>query len=122
MLILLLGLALSGADLMLGITRIERLADLPSHDGPAPLVSLVIAARNEERNVEVAARSLLTQRYPALEIIAVDDRSTDRTGAILDALAPGDPRLRVVHVRELPPGWSARPPRAVSGCCSPMPM
>jgi glycosyltransferase involved in cell wall biosynthesis len=104
-LLVLLGLVLSGIDLVLGIRRIERLADLPSHEGAAPLVSLVVAARDEERNVESAARSLLAQTYPALEIIAVDDRSTDRTGAILDGLAAGQPRLRVVHVAELPPGW-----------------
>src|SRR6185436_11647222 len=105
MLVLLVGLALTGADLVLGIMRIERLADLPSHEGAAPLVSLVVAARDEERNVESAARSLLAQTYPALEIIAVDDRSTDRTGAILDGLAAVQPRLRVVHVTELPTGW-----------------
>lgn len=105
MLALLVGLVLSGVDLVLGIRRIEQLADLPPHEGPAPLVSLVVAARNEERNVEAAAHSLLAQAYPALEIIAVEDRSTDRTGAILDALAAGEPRLRVQHIRELPPGW-----------------
>jgi len=105
MLALLLGLVLSGIDLVRGISRIERLADLPSLAGPAPLVSMVVPARNEERNVEAAARSLLAQKYPALEIIAVEDRSTDRTGPILDALSSGDARLRVVHITELPPGW-----------------
>ncbi len=105
MLALLLGLVLSGIDLMLGIARIERLARLPSFAGAAPSVSLIVAARNEERNVEAAARTLLAQVYPALEIIAVDDRSDDRTGAILDALAAGESRLQVVHIRELPPGW-----------------
>lgn len=105
MLLLLLALVVSGMDLIIGISRIERLADLASHQGKAPMVSLVVAARNEERNVDAAARSLLAQRYPSLEIIAVDDRSTDRTGAILDGLAAGEPRLRVVHIRELPAGW-----------------
>lgn len=101
----LLGLVLTGIDMVRGIARIVRLADLPGLTGPAPLVSLITAARNEERNVEAAARSLLAQTYPALEIIAVEDRSTDRTGPILDALSAGESRLRVVHVRELPPGW-----------------
>jgi glycosyltransferase involved in cell wall biosynthesis len=105
MLVLLLGLLLSGVDLVLGIRQIERLEDLPSLTGPAPFVSVVVAARNEERNVEAAARSLLAQAYPSLEIIAVDDRSTDRTGAILDARAAEEPRLKVMHVRELPAGW-----------------
>jgi glycosyltransferase involved in cell wall biosynthesis len=105
MLVLLLGLLLSGVDLVLGIRQIERLEDLPSLTGPAPFVSVVVAARNEERNVEAAARSLLAQAYPSLEIIAVDDRSTDRTGAIFDARAAEEPRLKVIHVRELPAGW-----------------
>ena len=105
MLVLLLGLVLAGVDLARGIRLIEQVADLPSHEGPAPLVSLIVAARNEERNVEEAMRSLLSQRYPSLEIIVVEDRSTDRTGAILDGLAAVDSRLVVQHVTELPPGW-----------------
>jgi glycosyltransferase involved in cell wall biosynthesis len=105
MLALLLGLVLAGVDLLVGMSRIERLAELPPLAGPAPRVSMVVAARNEERNVEAAARSLLAQTYPALEILAVDDRSTDRTGAILDTLAAGESRLTVVHVRALPSGW-----------------
>lgn len=70
-----------------------------------PKVSIVAAARNEAAHVEAAARSLLAQDYGDLEIIIVDDRSEDATGAILDRLAEEHPRLQVVHVRELPPGW-----------------
>jgi glycosyltransferase involved in cell wall biosynthesis len=83
------------------------LADLPG-DEPAggwPRLAVVFAARNEAAEVEAATRSLVAQDYPNLEIIAVDDRSTDATGAILDRLTEDDSRLRVVHVRELPPGW-----------------
>lgn len=105
MLLLLLAFVAISLDLLLGMSRLERLAALPGYRGVAPLVSLVVAARNEERNVEAAARSLLAQRYSSLEIIAVEDRSTDRTGAILDALAAVEPRLSVIHLTTLPPGW-----------------
>jgi hypothetical protein len=78
----------------------------PAPEGPGwPALAAVFAARNEAPAVERAVRSLLAQDYPELSVIAVDDRSTDRTGAILDAVARDDPRLRVIHVRELPPGW-----------------
>jgi glycosyltransferase involved in cell wall biosynthesis len=70
-----------------------------------PKVSLVVAARNEQRNVRQAIQSLLSQTYPNLEIIVIDDRSTDSTGRILDELAASDKRLNVVHIKELPPGW-----------------
>lgn len=84
-----------------------RLADCPPGPPPRgwPSVAILFAARNEADGVETAARSMLAQGAPVSEVIAVDDRSTDATGAILDALAPVDPRLRVVHVRELPSGW-----------------
>lgn len=72
---------------------------------PSPRVSVVVAARDEERHIEQAMRSLLALDYPGLELIAVNDRSTDRTGALLDALAASDPRLRVIHVAALPAGW-----------------
>lgn len=70
-----------------------------------PAVSIVVAARDEAAAIEPAMRSLLALDYPALEVIAIDDRSGDATAAILDRLAAQDPRLRVQHVRELPAGW-----------------
>jgi glycosyltransferase involved in cell wall biosynthesis len=86
---------------------IVRLKNLPSDppEGGWPTLAVIFAARNEAAMVEKATRSLLAQDYPGMELIAVDDRSTDGTGEILDALAREDPRLRVVHVHELPPGW-----------------
>lgn len=96
----------SGIDVLIGLALTPRLGDQPPRaDAGAPLVSMVVAARDEARGVERGMTSLLAQRYPALEIVAVDDRSTDRTGDILDRLAAGDGRLSVVHVRELPAGW-----------------
>ncbi|HEY6001300.1 MAG TPA: glycosyltransferase family 2 protein [Anaeromyxobacter sp.] len=68
-------------------------------------VTAVVPCRNEERCVEAAVSSLLAQDLPGVRVIAVDDRSTDATGAILDRLAARDSRLEVIHVSALPPGW-----------------
>ncbi len=71
----------------------------------APLVSILVAGRDEEERAPAALATLLALDYPRYEIIAVNDRSRDRTGEIMDQLAAGDGRLRVLHIAELPPGW-----------------
>ena len=77
--------------------------------GPAvealPLISVLVAAKDEEDNIERCVRGLLAQDYPRFEVIAINDRSSDATGPILDRLATEDTRLKVVHIRTLPPGW-----------------
>ena len=87
--------------------QVTRLLDLPADapEGGWPTLAVLFAARNEAQGVERATRSLLAQDYPNLRVVAVDDRSTDGTGAILDALAAESGALRVEHVRELPAGW-----------------
>jgi chlorobactene glucosyltransferase len=65
--------------------------------------------------VEAGLRSHLSQDYPDFGVIAVDDRSTDATGRILDALAASSPRLRVVHGVEPPPGWLGKPHALAQG-------
>ena len=94
------------AELARGGRSLKHLHQLPPAD-PArmPSVSIVIAARNEARGIEPALRSVLGQQGERIEVVAVDDRSDDSTGAILDRMAADDPRLRVVHVTELPAGW-----------------
>lgn len=79
-----------------GAPRVEEPPALDSY----PLVSLVVPCHDEGPNVRETVRSLLEQRYPQIEVVALDDGSTDDTGAILDALAATDPRLRVVHLAE----------------------
>jgi cellulose synthase/poly-beta-1,6-N-acetylglucosamine synthase-like glycosyltransferase len=89
-----------------GSRIVARLAELPVPERVDwPSVSLVAPARNEERNIEAAVRSLMQIDYPTLEITLVNDRSTDRTGEILDRLAAEFPHLRVVHLTDLPDGW-----------------
>lgn len=89
-----------------GNRRVRWLATLAA-PAPAgwPRVSVVIAARNEVLTLEPAVGSILALDYPDLEVIAVDDRSDDGTGPLLDRLAAAHPHLRAVHVRELPAGW-----------------
>lgn len=88
-----------------GFRQVKCLEDLPALAGDSPRVSLIVAARDEAKHIEQAMQSLLAMSYPNLEVIAVNDRSTDGTGDILDALAHQDERLDVVHVHELPGGW-----------------
>jgi glycosyltransferase involved in cell wall biosynthesis len=93
-------------ELLRRVPRLARLRDVPLlADGDLPPASIVFAARNEARGIEAGLRSLLRQDHPGLEIIAVDDRSDDGTGEILDRVARGEPRLTVLHLTELPPGW-----------------
>lgn len=83
------------------VNMTERLPDPPQW----PLVSMIIPARDEGAKIEAALRSVLAIDYPNLELIAINDRSRDETGRIMDRLAAEDPRLRVTHVMELPKGW-----------------
>ena len=75
----------------------------PPHD--LPLVSLVIPARNEARNIAPCVESALASTYPRLEVIVVDDHSTDDTARIVRAIAQRDRRARVVTPAQLPDGW-----------------
>ena len=91
-------------DFAVGHRRLRFLKDVtPARIGP-PL-SIVVAARNEARGIEAAVSSLLRLDYPALEIVVVNDRSTDETGAILRRLGKTFPRLTIVDISELPDGW-----------------
>jgi glycosyltransferase involved in cell wall biosynthesis len=99
-----LGLTAAFIDFAIGYRQLRSLSGV-TPAGAGPPLSIIAAARNEARGIEAAVTSLLRLDYPALEIIIVDDRSTDDTGAILERLAHHDSRLKVRHVSELPGGW-----------------
>jgi len=75
---------------------------------PAPLISVLIPARNESVNIRRTLDALLLQNYPAFEVVVADDRSDDDTPRILREFAAKDRRLRLVEIRELPEGWTGK--------------
>lgn len=75
-------------------------------EGDAPLVSLLVPARNEEGTIGECLRSLLAQDYPNLEIVVLDDGSTDATTAIVQAM--GGSRARLLSGAPLPSGWTGK--------------
>ena len=86
--------------------RVPVLADLPiSPPRVWPRLSIVIPACNEAPAIQGAVESILAQDYPNLEIVLIDDRSTDETGVIIDRLAASDFRILRIHVTRLPDGW-----------------
>ena len=74
-----------------------------------PLVSVIIPARNERETIATVVRSVLSSTYAPLELLVVDDRSTDGTGEIVSAIAAGDPRVRLIAGDPLTPGWYGKP-------------
>ena len=97
-------LAAECIDFAIGHRRLRFLKDvMPAR--AVPPMSIVAAACNEARGIEAAVTSLLRLDYPALEIVIVNDRSTDETGAILERLARQHSRLTIKHISELPEGW-----------------
>ncbi|MFT4975016.1 MAG: chlorobactene glucosyltransferase, partial [Myxococcota bacterium] len=101
------GLLLIGVPLWGARWRIVPPEEEPPEEGP--WLSVCIPARNESANIEAAVRAALQIRWPSLEVIVVDDRSEDGTGALARAAGEGDPRLRVIEGAEPQPGWAGKP-------------
>ena len=95
-----------------GITTRKPLARAQSAEpaSAAPLVSVIVPARNEaHRILDQSVRSILAQDYENLEVIAINDRSTDATESVLRSIAETDARLRVINGVETPEGWRGKP-------------
>jgi chlorobactene glucosyltransferase len=76
---------------------------------PAPLISVCIPARNEERNIRACVEAVLAQDYPRFEVIVLDDRSTDSTPEILHSHAAQNDKLKILSGADLPIGWAGKP-------------
>ena len=88
------------------LRHVRLLRELDPVEPPVwPRLSVVVAARDEAEAIGSALESIRNQDYPDLEIVAVDDRSRDGTGAVLDRIASEDARMIPVHVDALPEGW-----------------
>jgi len=99
---------------------IPRLASLRPNlsDSPAAsdgLVSVIIPARNESAVIETVVTSVLASAYQPIEVVVVDDRSTDDTAARVAELALRDSRLRLLPGQDLPPGWYGKPWACLQG-------
>src|SRR6516162_4264654 len=105
-----------GSKVAYGDLRLPWVRDFaPLADKECPPVSVIFAARDEEEKLPSALATLVAVDYPGLQIVAVDDRSTDCTARILDDFAAAHPQLKVVHVKELPAGWLGKPYALLKG-------
>src|SRR3990172_8670592 len=80
----------------------------PRLGGPAPLVSVLVPAKDEQLNIADCLSSLLAQDYPNFEVLVANDRSRDRTAEIARRAATDDYRVRVIDIAQLPPGWTGK--------------
>lgn len=111
------GIALAWLSRILpALIMLPRVPDIQSTDydiAPTsqswPSLAVIVPARNEAEAISATLHSLLASDYPALQVVAIDDRSSDATGTIMDLLAADNNKLSVIHVEELPAGWLGKP-------------
>ncbi|MEB1807325.1 MAG: glycosyltransferase family 2 protein [Bacillaceae bacterium] len=95
-------------DATLGMRKLEKLENVETNDTiklNSPLVSIIVAARNEEKDIERSLQSQLQQTYKNIEWIVVNDRSTDQTGVIINQISNTDNRIQPIHIEQLDEGW-----------------
>ncbi|KMO32713.1 glycosyltransferase [Methylobacterium aquaticum] len=104
----LLALALALLPAWLALANLLALRGKPGAPVPDGLVSILIPARNEAGNIGPTLAAALASTGVPIEVIVADDHSTDATAAIVSAMAARDPRLRLIAVPPLPPGWTGK--------------
>ena len=102
--------AVSLVEMAIGVRSIPSLRDIePLADSACPSLSILFAGRDEAEKLPGAIETMLGLDYPEYEVVAVNDRSSDGTGAILEAAARKNPRLKPVRIDSLPRGWLGKP-------------
>ena len=96
------GLFIFMLNLTLNLKNIKTVRRDEKIPEPAPLISVLVPARDEELNIATCLDSLQKQDYPNYEIVVLDDNSSDNTGAIVDNIAASDPRIRPLRGEPLP--------------------
>lgn len=103
------GLLLFLLNLILNLRSLKT----PRSDGkipePAPLVSVLIPARDEEKTIETCLESLKKQDYPNFEVLVLDDNSADDTAGIVSRIAGEDGRVQLIRGEPLAEGWAGKP-------------
>lgn len=97
--------------------RLETYSASTAPGGSLPRVSIVVPARNEEKHIEDCLFSLTALDYEPLEILVVNDRSTDNTGPLVQGFASIEPRVRVIQGEETPAGWTGKNYAIHQGAC-----
>jgi chlorobactene glucosyltransferase len=107
--VILIGLLLFMANLYLNLRYMKKPSAASKAPQPAPLISVLIPARNEENNIRTCIESLQKQDYPNFEILVMDDNSDDRTHEIVSEMAAKDSRIKLYYGKTLPPDWAGKP-------------
>lgn len=96
-------------ELSIGFASLAALQDQRGEPGSACTVSVIVPACNEEEKIEAGLRSLAGQDYMLLEIVVVNDRSTDGTGESIERVMRDFPQLIRIDIEDLPGGWLGKP-------------
>ena len=103
------GLVLFALNLILNLRTLKTPNSRSKIPEPAPFISVLVPARDEEANIEFCLNSLQKQDYPNFEILVLDDNSSDSTADIVSQIAAADDRVRLFRGEHLPEGWAGKP-------------
>jgi chlorobactene glucosyltransferase len=102
-------LAIFLLNLVLNLRSLKVPASNSKVPRPAPLISVLVPARDEEANIRACLESLQKQDYPNFEVLVLDDNSADNTAGIVNEMASRDSRIRLFRGEPLPEDWAGKP-------------